>query len=400
MRAIVVGNGLAGTIFSKTVRELDKQVEIDVYAEEKYLYYPRPNLIEFLAGNLPYERLFPFSEDWYRNQDINVYLNKPVQKIFPDSQEVEISEGKKEKYDILILTNGSYSFVPPFKGAEKEGIFTLRTLDDSFEILDNLKSRQKVVIIGGGLLGLEIARAINARGADVEVIEFFPRLLPRQLDQQGADVLKAQIEKMGIKVHLGLATEEILGLNEVKGIRFKGGKELETKGAIIAAGVRPNIKIAEDAGLETDRGLVVNDSLQTSHSKIFAAGDNVQHRNRVYGIIPASFEQAKTAAHNIFDQGKKYEGTVFSNTLKIVGLHVTSIGMVNPEKGSCEEFWKESKEQGLYKKIAVQDGIMIGAIWMGTKKGVNEISNIIAQKKNIEKWKASLLEDDFDFSVL
>lgn len=400
MRVVIIGNGISGIIFSKTLRELDKKIQIDVFAKEKYHYYPRPNLIEFLAGKIPYERIFAFSEDWYREKNINIQLNKTIKKILPDLQEIELHNGQREKYDKLLFASGSHSFIPPFKGVDKRGVFSLRTIDDAFKILEYLESHRKVIVIGGGVLGLEIARALKSRGAEVEVVEFFDYLLGRQLDFQGASVLKNQIENMGIKVHLGMATEEVFGKNEVKGLRFKGGEELEADMTVIAAGVRPNINIAKEAGLETERGLVVNDYLQTSESLIYGAGDVVQHKGRMYGIIPACFEQARTAAYNILRQKKNYEGTIPSNTLKVFGLSVTSIGLVNPEEGKCEEFRKEIRQEGIYKKIVVQEGTIIGAIWMGTKKGIDHINRAISQRKNIERWKDSILEDDFDFSLL
>lgn len=400
MRVVIIGNGISGIIFSKTLCELDKKIQIDVFAKEKYHYYPRPNLIEFLAGKIPYERIFAFSEDWYREKNINIQLNKTIKKILPDLKEIELHNGQREKYDKLLFASGSHSFIPPFKGVDKRGVFSLRTIDDAFKILEYLESHRKVIVIGGGVLGLEIARALKSRGAEVEVVEFFDYLLGRQLDFQGASILKDQIEMVGIKVHLGMATEEVFGNNEVKGLRFKGGEELETDMTVIAAGVRPNINIAKEAGLETERGLVVNDYLQTSESLIYGAGDILQHKGRMYGIIPACFDQARTAAYNIFGQKKKYEGTIPSNTLKVVGLSVTSIGLVNPEEGKCEEFRKEIRQEGIYKKIVVQEGTIIGAIWMGTKKGIDRINRAISQRKNIEKWKDSILEDDFDFSLL
>jgi nitrite reductase (NADH) large subunit len=400
MRVIIVGNGLAGTIAAKTLRELDKNVEIDIFTEEKYHYYPRPNLIEFLAGTLSYEKIFAFPEKWYTEQNINVQLEKPVTRISPDSREVEIAGGEKEKYEFLILASGSLAFVPPIKGAEKEGVFTLRTLDDAFELIEYTKSQRRVTVIGGGLLGLETARALKSRGAEVEVVEFFDHLLPRQLDKQGASLLKSQIEKMGIGIHLGLACEEVLGQERVAGLRFKGGQEIETDVALVAAGVRPNIRIAQDAGLETDRGLIVNDYLQSSSPEILAAGDVTQHAGRIYGIIPASFNQARIAAQNVMSQKQKYEGTIPSNTLKVVGLDLTSIGTVNPEDESYEEVRKEIQDQGVYKKIVVRNGEVCGLICIGTKKGVSEISRLISQKANVEKWKESLLDDDFDFSLI
>lgn len=400
MRVIIVGNGLAGTIAAKSLRELDKNVEIDIFTEEKYHYYPRPNLIEFLAGTLSFEKIFAFPEKWYTEQNINVQLEKPVTRISPDAREIEIVGGEKEKYEFLILASGSLAFVPPIKGAEKKGVFTLRTLDDAFELIEYTKSHRRVTVIGGGLLGLETARALKSRGAEVEVVEFFDHLLPRQLDEQGASLLKSQIEKMGIGIHLGLACEEVLGQERVAGLRFKGGQEIETDVALVAAGVRPNIRIAQDAGLETDRGLIVDDYLQSNSPEILAAGDVTQHAGRIYGIIPASFNQARIAAQNVMSQKQKYEGTIPSNTLKVVGLDLTSVGTVNPEDESYEEVRKENRDQGVYKKIVVRNGEVCGLICIGTKKGVSEISRLISQKANVEKWKESLLDDDFDFSLL
>ncbi len=400
MRVIIIGNGLAGTISSKTLRELDQKLEIDVFAEEKHHYYPRPNLIEFVAGNIPQERIFAFPGNWHQRQKISIHLENPVKRILASFQEVEVGEGKREKYDFLLIANGSSAFVPPIKGAEKAGVFTLRTLDDAFHILEYLENHRQVAVIGGGLLGLEIARAIRAKGADVEVIEFFDRLLPRQLDVQGASLLKAQIEKMKIKIRLKSATEEILGQKEVKGLRFKDGTQVKRDMVVVAAGVRPNTSLAKEASLETDRGLIVNEYLQASHPKIFAAGDCIQHSGRVYGIIPASFDQARIAASNIIGEQRKYRGTVPSNTLKIVGLYVTSVGLVNPEGEEFEEIQIENKEDGIYKKIVLHNGNLVGAIWIGTKKGVTEISRAVTEKQNVAKWKESLLEDNFDFSLL
>lgn len=400
MRVVVVGNGLAGTIASKTLREIDKEADIEIFSEEKYLYYPRPNLIEFLAGNIPQENLFAFAKEWYEDNQISVHLSKTVEKLFPESKQIGLKGGRKESYDSLLLANGASSWMPPIKGKEKKGIFTLRTMEDADGLLDWVEDHPDVVIIGGGLLGLEIARAIRNRGASVHVVEFFPRLLPRQLDDEGASILCSKIEDMGIEVTLGTATEEILGDENVKGLKFKGGEELKAKTAVLAAGVRPNIRLASDAGIETDKGVVVDDLLRTSYPGVYAAGDNVQHRDKIYGIIPASFNQARTAAFNIAGDKKKYGGTIPSNTLKVVGVDLTSIGNVTPEEGTAVEFRKTVPEEGIYKKIVIQGEKLVGAIWMGTKQNINEINRIILQKNDVGKWEESLLEEDFDFSVI
>ena len=400
MRTVIIGNGLAGTIAAKTLRELNPQVEVVVFAEENYPYYPRPNLIEYLAGKLPYERIFAFSEEWHVRQKIDIRLGTAVRKIHPRSREVELDGDRRESYDVLLVANGASSSIPPIKGVDKKGVFALRTLDDARAIIDYVQDHRRVVIIGGGLLGLEIARAVRLRGAEVEVVEFFDRLLPRQLDVQGASLLRSQIEGLGIRVRLGVTTEEILGQEDVSGIRLKGGTDISADMAIIAAGVRPNLGLSQDAGLATDRGLVVDDRLRTSHPQVFAAGDNIQHRGKVYGIIPASFDQARTVAYNMLGEEKKYEGTIPANTLKVVGLYVTSLGLANPEGQGYEEIRKFMKEEGIYKKVVLQDGALVGAIWMGTKKGINEIARAVTAKIKVNQWINTFLDDSFDFSVL
>ena len=400
MKIVIVGNGLAGTLAAKTVRELDQEAGIEIFGEEKYAYYPRPNLIEFLAGRLPYEKLFAFPEIWNTRQRIGLHFGERVAKIRPDERTVETGTGGIFPYDALLLASGARAAVSPLKGSGLKGVFVLRTLDDALAILDHLRTHAHVAVLGGGLLGLEIARAIRGRGAEVSVVEFFDRLLPRQLDPAAAGILKRQIEKTGISVRLGAVTREILGAAEVRGIRFESGDEVEADLVVMATGVKPELVLAKDAGLSIDRGIVVDDHLRTSRPEIFAAGDVAEHQGRVYGIIPASFEQARAAAHNMLGMDMPYSGTVPSNTLKVAGLYVTSAGEVNPEARGYEVLVRSVPEDGLYKKIVLKEGRLVGAIWMGTKKGVSEVGRLVALKKDVERRKGDLLEDTFDFAEM
>ena len=400
MKIVIVGNGLAGTLAAKTVRELDQEAGIEIFGEEKYAYYPRPNLIEFLAGRLPYEKLFAFPEIWNTRQRIGLHFGERVAKIRPDERTVETGTGGIFPYDALLLASGARAAVPPLKGSGLKGVFVLRTLDDALAILDHLRTHAHVAVLGGGLLGLEIARAIRGRGAEVSVVEFFDRLLPRQLDPAAAGILKRQIEKTGISVRLGAVTREIHGAAEVRGIRFESGDEVEADLVVMATGVKPELVLAKDAGLSIDRGIVVDDHLRTSRPEIFAAGDVAEHQGRVYGIIPASFEQARAAAHNMLGMDMPYSGTVPSNTLKVAGLYVTSAGEVNPEARGYEVLVRSVPEDGLYKKIVLKEGRLVGAIWMGTKKGVSEVGRLVALKKDVESRKGDLLEDTFDFAEM
>ncbi|MDD8027786.1 MAG: FAD-dependent oxidoreductase, partial [Acidobacteriota bacterium] len=384
MKAVVVGNGVAGTIAAKSLREADPDIEIVLFGGERHPYYPRPNLIEFLAGRLPRENLFAFPASWYAARRIDLRLGRLILRIRPDERLVEPAGGGAEGYDVLCLADGASSAVPPIRGTDKPGVFTLRTLDDAEAILAGVAASPATVVIGGGLLGLEIARALKARGAAVTVLEFLPRLLPRQLDEAGAAILTRQIETGGIRVRTGVTVEEIPGAGRAAGVRLKTGEEIAAGTVIIAAGIRPNTALAREAGLTVDRGVVVDDLMATSRPGIFAAGDGTQHKGRLYGVIPASFEQARTAAASMLGLSRPYAGTVLSNTLKVMGLDLTSVGLVNPEPpGEAEELRREEPEAGLYRKIVLQGGRLVGAVWMGTNKGVPMLARAVAEKRDV-----------------
>jgi nitrite reductase (NADH) large subunit len=398
MRIIIVGSGLAGTIAGKTVRELDSGVEIVVFGEEAYPYYPRPNLIEFVAGRLPYDKLFAFPQDWNVKQRIEVHLGRKVVRILPAEKKIETDDGQFHPYDALLLANGCRAALPPLRGSGQKGVFVLRTLDDALAVLEYLKSHKRGAVIGGGLLGLEIARAVKAAGAEVCVVEFFDRLLPRQLDAAGAGILKAQVEKLGIQVRLGAVTDGIKGEGEAKGLKLQGGEEIDADLVIVAAGVQPETRPAREAGLNVNRGIIVDDFLRSSAPDIYVAGDAAEHRGMVYGIIPASFEQSRSAAFNMMGIEKPYSGTMPAATLKVAGLTVTSVGLVNPTEDGYEILVKQVPEEGLYKKIVLKNGLLVGAIWMGTKKGVAEVSRLVSLNKNVGQIKRDLLEEEFDWS--
>lgn len=400
MNVVVVGNGLAGTMAAKAVRERDDRASIVLFAAERRPYYPRPNLIEFLAGRLPEEKLYAFPASWPETNRIDLRLGTAVRRIFPAEKKIEAADGSTAAYDALLLADGAASFVPPIAGADKAGVFTIRTIDDALALLDDLQSRRNVAVLGGGLLGLEIARALRIRGTEVAVAEIFPSLLPRQLDPPGGEILKSRIEETGIRVRLGASAEEITGRDRADGVRFKDGSRLEAEIVVIAAGVRPNTALAREAGLTVDRGVVVDDRMATSAPDVFAAGDGIQHRGRLYGIIPASFAQARVAAENICGREKLYEGTVMSNHLKVSDIPLFSAGIIQPEEPGFEELRLSRPEEGLYKKIVLKDGLLVGAVWMGTKAGAAEIGAAVSENRNVSAWKDDILRDGFDFKRL
>jgi nitrite reductase (NADH) large subunit len=398
VNVVIVGNGLAGTLAAKTLREIDDAAEIEIFGEERYPYYPRPNLIEYLAGRLPYDKLFAFPEDWAERQRIGVRLSERISRIFPAERKIETRAGGERFYDVLLLATGARAALPPIEGLDRPGVFVLRTLDDANDLIEHLGTHGRVAVLGGGLLGLEVARAIRGRDKKVDVIEYFDRLLPRQLDPPAAAILKAHFEKSGIGIRLREVAKEILGVGGVQGLRLASGDRLEADTVVVAAGIVPEAGVAREAGLDIGRGVVVDDHMRTSAPGLFAAGDVCEHGGRIHGIIPAAFEQARTAAHAMAGLEKPYAGTVPLNTLKVAGVYVTSVGEIDAEGEGTEALVRSLPEAGLYKKIVLREGRLIGGIWMGTRKGAAELGRLVAASRHVEALKKDLLEDDFDFA--
>jgi nitrite reductase (NADH) large subunit len=393
---VIVGNGVAGVTFARIIREKNPEFRVSIYTDEKNNYYPRPLLYEILSGESEPEDIMVFSDEWYKNHGIHVHLGKKAVSVDIERKKLKLHDKTVVDYDKLVLANGAYCFVPPIRGSEKKGTFTLRNIKDALTIRDYTKKTKKAIIIGGGLLGLEFAYALKKLGQQVTIIELFQRLLPRQLDNDGASILKKRIEELKINVILEAKTAEILGNEKVTGIKLESGKIILGDLVLISAGIRCNIELAKKSEIKVNRGVIVDQHLKTSAQNIYAIGDTAEFDGRVYGIIPAAIEQAQKAAENIQENKTSYEGTVPSNTLKVMGIDLTSIGLVNPVDPKYEEIKETNEKKGTYKKLVLDNGIIVGAIILGDPKSVQSIKRLIAQKTDITKYKKSILKDDFD----
>ena len=395
MKIVIVGNNVAGTFSAQNIRYLNNDVVIEIFTQENYPYYTRVNLPELISAKVTIDDLIVFREEWYKNKNLKLNLNKKIIKIDPENKAIYI-EGENDpvSYDKLILALGSVPNIPPIKNAlemkiGKKGVFTLRSIDDALEIRDYIKkfAVEKAIVIGGGLLGLELANQIKNYNLETTVVEFFPRLLPRQLDEECGTMLKEEIESRGIKVVLDAATEEILGNGRVTGIKLKDGQTLDADIILIQAGIRPTIDLAKEANIHTNRGIIVNEFLETSEEDVYAVGDCIEYKNQIWGIIPACMEQSKIVAASALGLKKvDYKGTTPKNTLKIVGLELTSIGIIDPtkEEGAGWEILKKAdKKDCCYQKIVLKENKLKGAILFGDSKAMSYVYNKMEQ--DVEK---------------
>lgn len=408
MKHVIVGNGVAGVTAARGIVRADPGAQVHIFGFEPYPYYRRPLLCEFIAGQIERHAVFFRPPDWYARRGIQLHLGARVTGLDPVGHRlyVEVSGGRPAsarsvEYDRLLLATGGRPFVPPCEGADKDAVFTLRTLDDALAIKACAQEASRAIVIGGGLLGLETARALHTTGLKVTVIEFFPYLLPRQLDAQGAEVLQSLLEAQGLEIVTGGKTEEILGDGRANGVRLQDRRMVAGEMVIFSTGIRSEVGLARTAGLEVNRGIVVNERLQTSADDIFAAGDAAEFEGRVYGIIPAAIEQARVAAANMVAPGSDtYAGTLPTTTLKVAGAEVTSVGESVAQAEESDQLRRVDLAAGRYRKLVLRDGRIVGAISLNDRERVRPITRLIEQGVDVSAYANRLLDDDFDLKSL
>jgi len=407
---VIVGNGVAGVTAAQSLVRADPAAEVHLFGEEPYPYYQRPRLIEFLAGEIEQQALYFRPLEWYADKGIQIHLGAQMTTLDPAEHRLKLADGGSIHYDRLLLATGGRAFVPPFAGADKDGVFTLRTLDDARAIKAYADKVRSAVVIGGGLLGLETARALlslglrrehSAERLDVSVIEYGPHLLHRQLDAEGAQVLQAHLEAMGLHFLTDAVTETILGNERVTGVRLKDGRVVEGEMVLISTGIRSQVDLAREAGLEVDRGLIVDEQLRASAADVYAAGDVAEFRGIVYGIIPATIEQARVAAANMVAAGSAtYSGTVPATTLKIVGIDLTCLGEATATGDEFVVLRQGDPATRVYQRLALRDGKIVGAILLGDTQNVRPLKQLIATGRDVSAYSERLLDENLDLKAL
>lgn len=392
MRFVIVGGGVAGMTAALDLASREVG-EIDVYSDESYPYYYRPMLTEFLAGRISQDRLIRRGVDWYEKRGIHVHLDAPVTAIHPEEKTITVAGEKQVSYDKLLIAIGSHPARPPIEGVHKPGIYTWRTLDDTLELIEVARACHKTLVIGGGLLGLEAARGLQQYCNDLTVLEYFPRLLPRQLDVEGAEVLQDFVESLGVNVVVDAKTVKFPGEERATGAKLADGREFPAGLIVVTAGVRCNTNLAKDAGLEVDRGIVVDDRMATSAPDIYAAGDDAVYEGNYWAIAPIAQAQARIAAANMAGEETHYDVVVPSTTLKVVGIDVSSIGEVHPpeDDNAYTEIRSLDREESIYKKIVLHDGKIVGAIAINAKDLARELEPMISEHKAMTPEEAQAL---------
>ncbi len=310
-RYVIVGCGAAGNAAAETIRKVDPDSEIRMFTKEGYYYYYRPALPEYLAGEKTLKGFTLHDAAWYEKNRIEVHLSTEAIRIDPVARTLTTKNGETFVYDRLLLATGGKATVPQVKGVENDGVLTLRTLADADNIRRRAATAKSLVLIGGGLLSLEAGHGLLKLGLKVTVIERNARLLPRQMDQAGAQLLQRRMEEMGLVFELGEQTREITRQDGRLIVSLESGRSLDADMVLLSAGVTPELRLAKTLGLTIGRGVQVDDRLRTSIAEIYAVGDLVEHRGRYYGSWPAAMAQGRVAGANMAGQRDPLRGNGF-----------------------------------------------------------------------------------------
>ncbi len=384
-KLVLVGNGMAGV---RTLEELLKiapdKYAITVFGSEPYGNYNRILLSPVLAGEKSLNEIMLNDEQWYKDNDITLLKGNKITKIDRKNKTVIAEDGTQASYDRLLLSTGSNPFMIPIPGIELPGVISFRDVHDVDQMLDASKKHKHAVVIGGGLLGLEAANGLMTQGMNVTVVHLGDTLMERQMDTVSGKMLQTSLEQRGLHFLMEHATEAILGEDRVKAVRFKSGLEIAADIVVMAVGIRPNTELAESAGIYAERGIVVDDTMQTYDPKIYAVGECVQHRGSTYGLVAPLFEQAKVCANHLAEYGiGRYQGSVTSTKLKVTGIDLFSAGDFNGDE-QTEELVMQDVSRGIYKKLVIKDNKISGAVMYGdTVDGA---------------WYFQLLRDETDIS--
>lgn len=382
-KIIIIGNGIAALFAIKAIREVDKDSEIHLFGEEVFYPYSRIRLSKGLLSTLQEDKILLQKREWYDDNNINLYLGSKIVSIDTDKKVVKLYDDGLISYTKLLLAAGSSNNKPNITGIEKPGVYSLRTLQDAWDIMDGLKNSQTILVIGGGVQGLEIAWALVQMDKNVIIAQITDRLMSKQLDEKCSKILKNKVIEKGVKILFNANVSEIIGKDRVEGFKLSNGEKYECDAVIYSIGTRPNIDFLQGTPIDTDRGIIVNNRMETNIEGIFAAGDIAQYNGNIFGLWNIAIEQGKVAGYNMAGRDTKYKYVPPVTTLNAFDLTLFSMGIVD-ETMVTDTMVEENIGDNTYKKIFIKDNYIKGAIVVGNIRLSPVLKSAIEKKVSLE----------------
>ena len=402
---LIIGNSAGGIGAAEAMREADEQGSIMMVSDEPYPAYSRPLISEHLAERCSLERMQYRPADFYERNLISTILGQKAVSLNLTERTLTLDSGSTIFWQKLLLATGGLPLVPPIKGAERKGIFTFTTLDDAKAIDRYLDETDRVVVIGGGLIGVSVTEALVKRGARVTIVEMKDRVLNTILDEEVSALEDSVLRQAGVDIITGHVVSEINGRGkEVHGVTLDNGTRIPCRMVIIAIGVRPRTDLVNGTGIKVNRGIVVDREMTTSHPDVYACGDVAEAFDipngecRLTPIWPNAYIGGRIAGFNMAGRSTEYPGGMAMNSLKYFGLNVVSAGMVMPPDESYEVL--TSSKDGAYRKVILKDGVVVGLIFAGDIEKAGIIRSLIRNQINVDEFKQALVADDFGLTSL
>lgn len=388
---VIIGNGMAAARF---VDEMAKRAlgryAIAVIGDEPRLAYNRVLLSSVLAGEATSEEIELKPSAWWRDRGVTLTYGCAANSIDLNDRTIHLANGGAVPFSKVVIATGSSAIRLPVAGADLPGVHTFRDSRDVDMLLKLARDKARVVVVGGGLLGLEAAYGLAKAGSKVMLLHLMDRLMERQLDAPAAALLKRLVEGKGIEVLLGANTKQIAGDGVVQSVELSDGRIIAADAVVFAAGIRPNITLAKDAGVPVNRGIVVDDQLRTGHDNVFALGECAEHRGTCYGLVEPAYEQARVLADHLAGRDALYSGSVVSTNLKVSGVSVFSAGDFLGESGADTLVFNDER-RGTYKKLVVADGRLKGAVLVGDTQDALWYLELIRTTASIEAIRGDMM---------
>ncbi|HLA47896.1 MAG: pyridine nucleotide-disulfide oxidoreductase [Nitrospinae bacterium RIFCSPLOWO2_12_39_16] len=405
MKYLIIGNSAAAVGAVEAIRRNDKGNPITIISDEPHHVYSRPLISYLLAGHTKEDKMYYRDENFYKENNVETVFNKRVTGVDTKKKQVILEDKKKIDYDKLLIATGGTPFVPPIKGKDRKNVYTFTKWSDAEEIIKISKKVQKVVVIGAGMIGLKAIEGLNAIGIDVTVVELAPEVLSRALDKDASRIVQRKMEEAGVEVITNNEVVEITGKGNVAtGVVLRDKKKIKCDLVIVAIGVIPNTGFIKESGIKINRGIVVDERMETNIKGVYAAGDVVEALNMLTNekmpipIWPLAYRQGSIAGDNMSGGTLVYKGGFPMNSIEFPGAPTISLGIIDPRGEGYESLIKNDAKNGNYKRIIIKNERLVGAILVGDdvdRAGI--LTGLIKEQKPVTAFKDKLLDRNFGF---
>jgi len=404
----MIGNSAGAIGAIEAIRKVDRSSPITIISDESIPVYSRPLISYLLSGEIKPDQIYYRPRNFYEKNDIKPLLGRMVKKVIFDQKIVQLEDNEEIPYDRLLIASGGRPFIPNIDGIGKSGVYTFTKLDDVRRISSSLREVKRALVIGGGLIGIKVAEALKKRNIDVTIVELTEHILSLTMDETASSILETALRKEGIKVLTSNTVKEIIGNGNVKSIRLADGKRLDVQLVIVAIGVVPNIEPFRESSLHIEKGIVVNERMETNINDVYAAGDvteaydKILKNYRTIPIWPNAYYQGKVAGNQMVgNDNYRYEGGFMMNSVEVANIPTISIGMIKPPTQDAYEVIKRyDRGSNIYRKIILKDNLIVGALFVGNIDRAGIVTGLLKDAIKVKGFKKELRNDSLGFISL